>query len=342
MPPSVKKPKVDRLWSRAAQRCRIASMRAAVLTAFDKPPCMQDMPEPSVGPDEVLIHVQAAAVHPLVRAMAAGKHYASPKQLPAVLGVDGVGTTDAGERVYFGPLRPPLRAMAERVAVPRDACTPLPADIDSIAAASLINPGLAALLPLSWRANLEPQQSVCILGATGAAGSLAVRLAQSLGAGRILAVGRQQAILDTLYDEGATDSLMLGPNLDLEAAFTQKAKPDGFDIIIDYLFGPPAQAMIDSIAKNKYAKEIHFVQVGEMAGPQVHVTGAVLRSTGLTLSGFGLRATGMAPRHVEIAAIGQLLQFAKQGTLSVAGRATAVQDLEGAWSTPGPRLVVTF
>ena len=317
-------------------------MRAAVLTAFDKPPRLQDMPEPSVGPEEVLVHVQAAAAHPLVRAIAAGKHYAKPKQLPAILGVDGVGTTEAGERVYFGPLRPPLGAMAERVAVPRAQCTPLPADIDSVLVASLINPGLAALLPLVWRAKLQPLQSVCILGATGAAGNLAVRLAKALGAGSIVAVGRQRAVLESLLAHGATDTIALEPNLDLEGAFTQKAGPHGFDVVIDYLFGAPAQAMIDSIAKNKYAKEIRCVQVGEMAGPHIQVSGAVLRSTGLTLSGFGLRANGMAPRDIESDAIGQLLQFAQRGVVYVEGRATAVENLEASWHTPGPRLVVTF
>lgn len=329
-------------WSCTAVWVTLRHMRAAVLTSFERPPKMQDVPEPSLGPDDVLVHVRAAAAHPLVRAIAAGKHYASPKQLPAVLGVDGVGTTDAGERVYFGPLRPPLRAMAERVAVPRALCTPLPPDIDQTLVASLINPGLAALLPLSWRAQLQPQESVCILGATGAAGNLAVRLARAMGAGRIVAVGRQQAMLDSLREHGATDTLTLAPNVDLEAAFREKAGPEGFDVVLDYLFGPPAQAMLDSIAKNKYAKEIRFVQVGEMAGPSVNVTGAVLRSTGLMLSGFGLRATGMAPRKIEIDAIARLLQFAKQGIVHVEGRAVAVEELESAWSQPGPRLVITF
>jgi hypothetical protein len=46
--------------------------------------------------------------------MASGAHYPSPRELPVVCGVDGVGVLDDGTRVFFGGPRRPYGAMAER------------------------------------------------------------------------------------------------------------------------------------------------------------------------------------------------------------------------------------
>ena len=318
-------------------------MKAAILRSFDAPPAVENIPEPIPSQDQILLQVQAASVHPLIRAIAAGRHYASPKQLPVTLGLDGVGQLLSGDRgadrVYFGPLRPPFGALAEQVAVPRTQCTPIPAGLDASLASAIVNPGLAALLPLSWRANVQPGESVCVLGATGAAGQLAVRLAKLLGAGRIVAVGRQVSVLAALRQAGATDTLALAPGMDLVQAFTQAAG-DGFDVMVDYLWGEPTQALLTSIARAKFAKEMRLVQVGEMAGPEVRVPGSLLRSTGLSISGFGLRANGMAPRAVEAEAIGRLMQHLASGAITVQTRTVGWGEFAAAWGQGGGRLTV--
>jgi NADPH:quinone reductase-like Zn-dependent oxidoreductase len=89
-------------------------MKAAVLHIRGKPPRFEDFPEPIPGKDELLVHVRAAALHPLTKSLASGTHYASHDDLPAVCGADGVGVLDDGTRVYFGGSRSPFGTMAER------------------------------------------------------------------------------------------------------------------------------------------------------------------------------------------------------------------------------------
>ena len=89
-------------------------MHAAVVTTFDRPPHYTEFrdPQPS-GPQEVLIDVIAAGLHPRVRSQADGSHYTSTDELPLVPGIDGVGRTADGELRYFVLPDTPMGAMAE-------------------------------------------------------------------------------------------------------------------------------------------------------------------------------------------------------------------------------------
>src|SRR6266436_5529206 len=77
-------------------------MHAAVLHALGKPPRFEEFPDPTPGEGEVLIQVCAAALKPVDKQMAAGTHYASPREFPVVCGMDGVGRLEDGTRVFFG------------------------------------------------------------------------------------------------------------------------------------------------------------------------------------------------------------------------------------------------
>src|SRR5271166_5077248 len=83
------------------------------------------------------------------------------------------------------------------------ACSPLPLPdgLDEVTAAAIVNPGVGAWLALTRRAMLQPGETVLVLGATGVSGRIAVVLAARMGAGRVIAAGRDQAVLDRL---GAT------------------------------------------------------------------------------------------------------------------------------------------
>ncbi|HEY3839579.1 MAG TPA: hypothetical protein VGL72_23575 [Bryobacteraceae bacterium] len=60
----------------------------------------------------------AAGIHPLVRAVAAGKHYSAKGSWPMIPGVDAVARTADGALVYTGFLEPPYGTFAERMASP--------------------------------------------------------------------------------------------------------------------------------------------------------------------------------------------------------------------------------
>ena len=93
-------------------------MKAAVVNVLGQPPRYQDFAEPKAGDGEVLIDVRAAGLHPIVKALASGSHYAGKGEVPAVPGVDGVGTLEDGSRVYFGFARKPWGTMCERTVAP--------------------------------------------------------------------------------------------------------------------------------------------------------------------------------------------------------------------------------
>ena len=167
-------------------------MDAAVLHTFGKPPRFEQFPEPNAVEGEMLVHVRAAALKPADKQLASGTHYASPRELPLVCGVDGVGCLDDGTRVFFGGPRPPHGAMAQRTVVARSRCFEIPEALDDVSAAAVANPGVSAWLTLTWRARLVPGETFLVLGATGVTGKLAVEIAKLLGAGRVIAAGRNE------------------------------------------------------------------------------------------------------------------------------------------------------
>ena len=168
-------------------------MQAAVVTAFDRPPTAQEFPQPVPSdPDEVLIEVLAAGLHPRVRSQANGSHYTSTDQLPLVPGIDGVGRMPDGSLRYFVLPDTRMGSMAERTVIDRRRSVELPETIDVNALAAGMNPGMSSWVALRRRIEFVPGQTVVILGATGNAGQLAVQIAKHLGAGRVIGAGRDR------------------------------------------------------------------------------------------------------------------------------------------------------
>ena len=82
-------------------------MRAAVLRKIGTVPCLEDFHDPVASENEVLVTVLAASLKPIDKQLAAGTHFASPREFPVVCGSDGVGRLSDGSRVFFGgPRRP--------------------------------------------------------------------------------------------------------------------------------------------------------------------------------------------------------------------------------------------
>ena len=85
----------------------------------------------------------------------------------------------------------------------------MPEDASDISAAALGQVGLAAWMSLSWRAPVRPGEVVLVLGATGSVGSVAVQAAKLLGAGRVIAAGRDAARLEAASALGADATVSL-------------------------------------------------------------------------------------------------------------------------------------
>jgi len=317
-------------------------MNAAVLHTLGKPPRCEPFPETSPGEGEVVVHVRAAALKPVDKQLAAGSHYASPRELPVVCGGDGVGRLDDGTRVFFGGPRPPYGAMAERTLVRQAQCFPVPDALDDETAAAMPNPGVSAWLTLKHRAKLAQGETVLILGATGVTGKLAVQIAKILGAGRVVAAGRNEQVLSTLHELGADVTIRLDkPDQEVIEAFRREAGEKGFGVIVDYLWGPPTEALLAAITRAEFAvtgAETRLVEVGESAGSTITLPAAVLRSAPLTILG----TAGIAPWEVLTDAFQQVMNRAASGALRVDIERVPLAEIEGAWKRDvhGRRLVV--
>ncbi len=317
-------------------------MKAAVLHALGKAPRCDEFAEPAAGAEEALVRVRAASLKAIDRQLASGSHYASPRELPVVCGTDGVGELEDGTRVFFGGPRRPYGAMAERTVAPRAFCFPVPPGIDDDTAAALPNPGVSAWLSLTHRAKLAPGEMVLILGATGVTGQLAVQMAKLLGAKRVIGAGRNDRVLRRLRELGADATIQLEQPADsLKQAFAREAADAGFDVIIDYVWGRPTEALLAAITKSEFAvvtKETRLVQVGESAGPTIALPAAVLRSTALTILG----TAGIPSREVLVDAMQQVMARAARGEVRIETERVPLPDIEGAWQRQesGRRIVV--
>lgn len=317
-------------------------MEAAVLEKLGDSPCCEEFPEPVAGEGEVIVHVHAAALKPVDRQLAEGSHYASPRQLPAVCGTDGVGHLSDGRRVFFGGCRAPYGAMAKRTVVPQAFTFPVPEGLNDETAAALPNPGVSAWLSLDYRAKLAAGENVLILGATGVAGKLAVRIAKLMGAGRVVAAGRNQEVLSSLNKLAVDATIQLDtPAKNLAEAFQLEGGVSGFQVVIDFVWGRSAETLLAAMARKEFAPikgEIRYVQVGESAGPVISLPASVLRSTPLRILGTG----GIPPGDVLAGALQQVMTRAAAGELQVDTERVPLADIANAWprNPRGRRLVV--
>ncbi len=306
-------------------------MKAAILDALGAVPHFGDFAEPSPHDGEQVVKVAAAAIKPLDRAIAAGTHYSSPKALPVICGMDGVGYQKDGSRVYFTTLRRPYGAMAERA--PASWTVPVPEGLSDAQAAAIVNPALAAWLPLLWRGRMQAGETVLIMGATGAAGRFAVKAARWLGAGRIIAAGRRLDLLADMDVDAAIDLRL--PEDDLRAAFAREAAR-GVNVIVDYLWGKPVELLLESLAKSDLSiagavNPVRLVSVGEMAGSAITLPSALLRASRLEIMGSG--TANFPPLGQMKAIVADILARAAAGQFELAVQVHPLADVARIWST---------
>src|SRR5215469_13191365 len=82
----------------------------------------------------------------------------------------------------------------------------------------------------------------------------------------------------------------------LVAAFRKEIADFGIDVILDYLWGPPAEAVLAAISQkglSHAASRIRYVDIGESAGPTITLGASTLRSSGLELLGSGFGSASM-------------------------------------------------
>jgi len=296
-------------------------MKAAVVTAFDTPPKYLDFPDPVArGKDEVAVDVLAAGLHPRVRSQASGLHYTSTGALPLVPGVDAVVRDPKGRIRYAVLGDTTLGTMAERTVIELDRSVVLPADVDPVLMAAAMNPAMSSWVALRRRIRFGRRQRVLILGATGNAGRLAIQVAKGLGAAQVIAAGRDQGRLGELKALGADET----------CTFDQLTVAAEVDVVLDYVWGPPAaRAMADILtAREDRSRQLTWIEIGSVAGLEAPIPSAALRSARLEIVGSGI---GSVPGRDFAKEIPRLAAAVGKHALDVRARPVPLARVEQAW-----------
>lgn len=306
-------------------------------------PRFETFPEPVAGPDEVLITVKASALKQLDKLKVSGKHYTTFDQLPATVGVDGVGILEDGTRVYAGGIS---GMMAEKALVKKNAWVELPAALSFAVAAALPNALIGSDGALLYRAGIKKGAVVLINGATGVSGKMAVQLAKLRGAAKVIATGRNEATLAALNSLGADEVISLRQSdEDMITSITNLEKETPVDIVIDYLWGHPAALLLTAFKKSPPHK-IRFVTVGEMAGASLSLASGVLRSTQIELLGSGIGSISREEinRYFK-EELPVMFRLAASGQLKIDIETAGIEAIEQIWeqaAAAGKRLVITL
>ena len=320
----------------------MARMNAAVVTSFAEPPHYQpfEVPQPNAA-DEFIVDVLAVGLHPRVRSGAAGAHYTSSGTLPMIPGIDAVGQRADGRRIYFVAADDVIGTMADQAVASARRSIVLPDDADIAKVAAARNPAMSSWVALRRRVPIEAGQSVLVLGATGNAGAMAVQVARRLGAGRVVGAGRDPGRLGALTSAGADVVVQLTGDDDATARALAAAAAES-DIVLDYLWGKPAQHAITALltARSDRSREMNWIQIGAVAGPAIELPSVALRSANLRLQGSGQGSVGPADYLAELPS---LVDAISNGAIAVKANTMPLADVEEAWTReerPGERTVL--
>ncbi|MBT2529025.1 NADP-dependent oxidoreductase [Streptomyces sp. ISL-99] len=225
-------------------------MKAITYRTYGSPDVLsyEDVPEPKLGPDSVLVRVKAASVNPVDWKIQAGYlDSALDAVFPVIPGWDvagvveqaGVGVSEfaPGDEV-IGYVREDFVSrgtFAEYVAAPVRTLARKPANLSFEEAAGLPLAGLTAYQALVHRLRAAEGETVLVHAAAGGVGSLAVQIARALGV-RVIGTAseRNHAYLRSLgatpvaYGEGLADRV-------------KALAPEGVDAVLDLVGGEALQ-----------------------------------------------------------------------------------------------------
>jgi NADPH2:quinone reductase len=313
-------------------------MRAAVLQAHGTVPEVGDFrdPEPEAGAD--LLALRAAGMNPVDVRVASGQFGLERYDTPYVAGKEGVGEREDGRLVYFEYSRKPFGAFAERTLIDAGSGYVLPDGLEPELAVCLGVSGLAAWLGLEWRGRLAPGETVLVLGASGVVGQIAVQAAKLMGAGRVVAAARDEAALERAGALGADELVQLSDLDGLAGRLRDAAGGDGFDLVLDPLWGEPALAAIGALTSFG-----RIVNLGQSAGDTALLPSQAVRSKPIEVLGYTNYTAG---EERKAAAYAELAGHAARGEIRVAIERLALDDVPEAWqrqgSSPHAKLVVVF
>jgi NADPH2:quinone reductase len=162
-------------------------------------------------------------------------------------------------------------------------------------------------------------------------GNIAVQAAKLLGAGRVVAAGRNPDALEKLRDLGADDIVRLGGD---DSRALQDAAGDGFDVVIDPIYGDPFLAALSATKVGAI-----LITIGQSAGPAVGVPFRALM--GRTHVGHG---NNVMPPDVLRQGYQEITQQAADGRIRVETTRYSLDEAEKAWEAQahGPHVKIAI
>jgi NADPH:quinone reductase len=262
-------------------------MKAVYLTETGSPEVLKfgTLPDPSVGPNDILIGVRACSLNRLDVFTREGSHGTriSP---PHVLGGDVAGVVvRIGEGVErFKPgdqvIANGRGGYAELAVAQADRTYPLPARCTFDEGATLPVAGLTAWQMVMNRARIRPGESVLMTAAGSGVSTFAIQLCRTLGARVITTAssGEKLARARALGAEAGIDYT----REDILEGVRRFTAGEGVDVVLEHVGTPVWKACFESLKAGG-----RFVTCGVTAGHRVELHLGRVFSRGLTIMGVG-------------------------------------------------------
>jgi len=229
-------------------------MKAVLCTHFGTADELElaDIAEPQAGPGEAVVRVKAAALNFFDTLLIAGKYQYKPPfpfspaaEFSGTVESVGSGVTDfaPGDRVmgHMG-----WGAAREAVAISVRQLAKLPDALDFERAAGLNVIYATTLYALRDRAELQPGETLAVLGASGGTGLAAIELGKMMGA-RVIACASSDEKLAFARAHGADETVNYA-SADLREALRRLGGEHGIDVVYDPVGGPYTEPAVRSLA----------------------------------------------------------------------------------------------
>lgn len=218
-------------------------MKALLCKAYGPPESLvvEEIAAAAPGRGEIRIGVRACGVNYPDNLMIAGKYQVRPEP-PFSPGFELAGEIlEVGADVTH--LRPGQRvaatamsgAMAEQICVPAANAVPIPDNVDFPTAAGFIITYGTSYHALKQRANLQPGETLLVLGAGGGVGLTAVELGDLMGAEVIAAASSADKL--ALAETRGARHLINYKESDLRGRLRELAGEKGLDVVYDPVGG---------------------------------------------------------------------------------------------------------
>lgn len=255
-------------------------MKAVLCTQFGGPETLEmaDIESPVAGPGEVVVAVRAAGLNFFDTLIIQNKYQFKP-DLPFSPGAeiagevtslgDGVEGIQVGDRVMAYSVWGGVRA---EIAISQDAVIAMPDGLDFVTAAGLIVTYGTSLHALQDRADMQPGETLAVLGASGGVGQAAVEIGKAMGA-RVIACASSDDKLEFCRTLGADETLNY-TNEDLKTRLKELTDGKGVDVIYD-----PVGADLAEPALRAIGWKGRFLVVGFAGGgiPKIPLNLALLK-----------------------------------------------------------------